>query len=184
MTHQWSSILKRKRAKAEYLSYTSLGLLVYAFEGQLEQETAATSSTVASPQSPFPLLNIHFKFDNLLLPLDSYFLHWKRLCLGNVRITGTCPSNDPHILYSCVYVSAYCIFACNLLWQSIIWGSFGEAISVSAGPALHLLSQDPFILPAPPLSLYALYLSPTLGRGSGREGKDTLMCWESMNEKY
>lgn len=52
-------------------------------------------------------------------------------------------------------------------------------LSASAGPALHLLSQDPFILSAPPLSLHALYLSPTLSGGGGEE-----MCWESMNEKY
>lgn len=86
MIHQWPSILQRKWAKAEYFSYKSLGSLVYAFEGQLEQETAATSSTVASSQSPFPLLNIHFKFDNLFLPLDSYFFPLK----------ATVPQNCSH----------------------------------------------------------------------------------------
>lgn len=64
---------------------------------------------------------------------------------------------------------------CDIVSPGVVSGR----LSASAGPALHLLSQDPFILSAPPLSLHALYLSPTLSGGGG-EG----MCWESMNEKY
>lgn len=60
-------------------------------------------------------------------------------------------------------------------------GVVSERLSASTDPASHLLSQDPLILSAPPLSLHAFYLSPTLSPGGG---KDTLMCLESMTEKY
>lgn len=73
-----------------------------------------------------------------------------------------------------------CVFFCKHLSSEVAF----EGLSVSTGPALHHLSQDLFILSAPPLSLHGLYLSPTLSRGSRRGGKDTPMYWESVNEKY
>lgn len=94
--------------------------------------------------------------------------------------------NQPHI----IVLSRLFVIALIHVWRGslsvCVWcvchlGVVSERLSASAGPALHFLSQDPLILTAPFLSLHALYLSPTLSRGGG---KDTLTWWESMNEKY
>lgn len=73
----------------------------------------------------------------------------------------------------CKYWAFKCVRAsfCKHLSSGMVF----EVLSASAGPALHLLSQDAVVLAAPPLSLHGLYLPPALSRGS-RRGGDGARC--------